>query len=278
MNAFRRRLWRYFFRKEQILLGSFFVDPQDHIGSERIVTGEVYEDAYLEILEKLAGQLNLKQGIAIDAGANIGNHSCWFAARFPFVFSVEPGRISSLVLEANLRQTKKNNWEIFRLALGEVSGYGSLDVINDGNLGSSKVLQVSKDVYEFEIVRGDDIFTEHPKTHELPISLLKVDVEGLELEVLKGLKVTIEKHLPLICIEALNEQQWISVRKFLENCGYVFFMAPVQTYSSGSFLSRVMANFSGKRFKTLKLAEQFPPGGYGMVFCLSQSHLSLMEK
>jgi|GEM_PF-5095189 len=274
LNAFRRRFWRYFFRDDQARLGSFFIDPQDHIGSERLVMGESYEDPYLQILDRLADALDLKRGVVIDAGANIGNHSCWFAARFTHVMSVEPGRVSSLILEANLRQSGFSNWEIFNQALGETQGYGNLEVINGGNLGSSKVAKASGDKFDFEIVRGDDIFGNHPIASELPITLMKVDVEGFELDVLKGLKNTIEKHLPLICVEALDEQQWLDVRKFLESCGYVFFIAPVNAHSSNDVLSRLSALFSGKPIKTAEVASQFPTGGYGMIFCLSKRHLS----
>ncbi len=272
LNAFRRRVWRYFFQNNQARLGSFFIDPQDHIGSERLVMGESYESAYLQILDKLADTLNLKQGMVIDAGANIGNHSCWFAARFAHVISVEPGRVSSLILEANLRQSGFKNWEILNYALGETQGYGDLEVINEGNLGSSKVAKVSGDKFDFEIVRGDDIFANRPIISELPITLTKVDVEGFELQVLKGLKSTIEKHLPLICIEALDEQQWDQVRIFLEKCGYVFFMAPIQHNLSSGVFSRLGSLFSGKPLKTVELKDPFPTGGYGMVFCLSQRH------
>ncbi len=50
------------------------------------------------------------------------------------------------------------------------------------------------------VMRGDDIVAKENLVH---IDLLKIDVEGAELEVIQGLKQTIQQYLPLIILEIL---------------------------------------------------------------------------
>ena len=48
---------------------------------------------------------------------------------------------------------------------------------------------------------------------------IKIDVQGFEIEVLKGAKTTIEKHLPIILIESICKES----TAFLEEFGYQFY-------------------------------------------------------
>ena len=277
LAAIRRRLWRYIFLPAQSRLGSFFLDPTDHIGSERLIMGERYEQIYLEQLESLIKLLRLENGIAIDAGANIGNHSCWFTSKFARVLSFEPGKVAGLVLEANLLKTNTNNWEIFRCALGDTSAFGKLSVIDAANLGSSQVSIVADSQSEFEVRRGDDVLRNHAFAATLPITLIKVDVEGGELAVLQGFQASIEKNQPLICIEVLDEKQWRLITTLLKKCGYVFFMTPTTSHYSGKMQSRITSLISGIRLGMSEVEDGFPEGGYGMIFCLSNNHLVMLS-
>ena len=51
-----------------------------------------------------------------------------------------------------------------------------------------------------ETIRLDDYFVENP-TPSLPVSFIKIDVEGHELEVFKGAEDTILKHTPTFLFE-----------------------------------------------------------------------------
>ena len=271
-------MWRYLYSPSQSRLGSFFIDPRDHIGADRLITGERYEQAYLDQLEYLIKLLGLQNGIAIDAGANIGNHSCWFTSQFTHVLSFEPGRVAALVLEANLLKTNTHNWEIFKCALGDKSAFGKLSVIDEVNLGSSQVSIVADNQFEFKVVRGDDVLQGHELATELAVTLIKIDVEGAELSVLQGFQACIEKNQPLICIEVLDETQWRLINTFLKKCGYVFFMVPTTSHHSGKNKSRITSLITGIRLGMSELKDEFSAGGYGMVFCLCNKHLNMLPK
>lgn len=271
MDAIRRRIWRIFFEPRQRTLGTFFLDPCDHIGRERLVMGDRYEANCLEAIGRLIVALKLGQGLALDAGANIGNHACWFASWFAHVVCVEPGKVASLVLEANLVLTRQTNWEVFRCALGDRQGRGNLHIVRNDNLGSSQVTITSEGVGEFPVICGDNILTEcaHP---ELPLTFIKIDVEGDELAVLSGLRTAIEKHKPLICVEALDETRWMGIKAMLSERGYSRFMAlrPVDLYHNA--IARSFSLIRGKRWRMAAVTKNFPPGGYEMIFCLTQTH------
>lgn len=55
---------------------------------------------------------------------------------------------------------------------------------------------------------------------------IKIDVQGFELEVLKGAKQTLKNHTPILLIEDINEQ----ITGFLEEFGYKFYY-----YEKGKF-------------------------------------------
>jgi hypothetical protein len=65
-----------------------------------------------------------------------------------------------------------------------------------------------------EIVTLDEVLGE-PR-----IDVIKIDVEGWELDVLRGATVTLERHRPLLYIEAM-QNQFDAVRAHLSAAGYV---------------------------------------------------------
>jgi hypothetical protein len=54
------------------------------------------------------------------------------------------------------------------------------------------------------------------------VTLMKIDVEGHELNVLKGCKKTIERCRPIIFFEA-NELEWLEPYKYLDKLEYNFY-------------------------------------------------------
>lgn len=160
----------------------------NHIRREQ----DFYED---EILDYLADNYYL-QGIILDVGANIGNHTVYFNEYMPCdrVIAIEPVLKNFEILQIN---TSTRN--IVRYFGAASDHFGTLKMlINEANMGTSKVSDEGEcPVPCFPI---DSLF------FDTYISLIKIDVEYYEPQVLEGAKETIALHKPLILIEDWDAQ------------------------------------------------------------------------
>lgn len=172
-----------------------------------------YEKDELSLIVKSLGD-NVKTGILIDVGANIGNHTIFFSKFFKHVYSFEPQKKIYNILELNTSDIR--NVTINNFGIGEKSDTITFK-IPFSNPGMASQFQKSEDSYEeiVEINNYDDKF------YDKKISMVKIDTEGNELSVLKGMKKSLIKYSPILCIEI---NQVIEKRKlllsFLKHLGY----------------------------------------------------------
>ncbi|MDK2955987.1 MAG: hypothetical protein PWQ57_1483 [Desulfovibrionales bacterium] len=163
---------------------------------------ELYHEAQENELGLLL-QLIKPGGVVVDAGANIGVHTqCFAAAVGPEgrVASFEPQRALHQMLCANLALNGLGNVHTFNNALGAAQGVGfmpNLDLSAPQNFGAAR-LSDSQQGEEIPVVCLDQL--------KLPnCQLIKIDVEGMELEALLGAERIIKTHQPFIYIENSEE-------------------------------------------------------------------------
>lgn len=186
----------------------------DDIGRRIERRGLPYEWEELAISNALARRSER----VIDIGANVGNHALYWAAHSDTdVVSFEP---AGLALEMLIRNIERNQLSsritVHRVALGEVGGRGRLHVAS-GNLGASHIelIQASgfRDENEVEIARLDDYVLRG-------VGLIKIDVEGMEIDVIRGAKETLAREGPAVWVELLTGEASRLVRLELEAVGY----------------------------------------------------------
>lgn len=163
----------------------------------------LFERESLKLLRDcfLDGEL-CKNQVALDVGANIGNHTLFFADLFQKVIAFEPNPIARAMLEINLELNRATNVEIQSAGLSDRAGRVALS-FDTQNLGATRSVanpDEAHDSRQIELAVGDQIVT-----GDQHIGLIKIDVEGAEDAVLRGLQGTIEKHEPLIAVEQLKE-------------------------------------------------------------------------
>jgi len=78
--------------------------------------------------------------------------------------------------------------------------------------------KTAKDVIGRPIKQGDYVF------YYQNIDIIKIDVEGHELEVLQGMSKMLKRDKPKIIIELLSEKDILKSDKFLKELGYKFKM------------------------------------------------------
>lgn len=173
-------------------------DPGGNIG-KALRAGLPYEAKVLEHIYRRGFE-----GLAVDAGANVGNHTLWLAAVCGLdVIAVEP--IDFERLEANVELNGlEQHVDVWRCALGD-------RVCTAGDAGKGRV----RGDGEIPVRRLDDKipFDRH-------VALLKVDVEGMEAEVLRGGLETIKRCRPVIYAEAWDAAAHARVAEILEPLEY----------------------------------------------------------
>ncbi|MFO7594868.1 MAG: FkbM family methyltransferase [Desulfocurvibacter africanus] len=188
-------------------------DQQDHI--QRIIrrSGDFYEPAMLEDMRQRV-QLG---DLALDVGANIGNHSVFLAAVCGVrVQAFEPyAYLHSLLLENVRINAIESLVQAHGVALGATPGLARLDVAPMEKLGMTK-LDIAGDGpgprVRIEALDRLDIAGR--------IALLKIDVEGMELNVLRGGEHRLRADRPIIYAEAHSDAQFQEIAAFLADFGY----------------------------------------------------------
>ena len=169
--------------------------------SLQINTHGVYERQELETF--FAWVDSVKPGLfrdatALDLGANIGNHSLFFADHFKQVHAFEPNERTFKVLALNAELV--GNVTCHQIGLSDTAGMAFFRV-NPGNIGASRVVASPEPgTSEVRLTTLDAL-----ACGLADIKLIKVDVEGHDYAALVGAKETILTHKPIILFEQLAE-------------------------------------------------------------------------
>lgn len=163
----------------------------DEIQSHQIAHG-FYEFAELEQLRNDIGP----RARVLDIGANIGNHSVFFLKRMECrsLIAVEPYAPAARHLMINLAMNGDASFD-FKLvgqALGNAKGKAEIVPTSQYNIGLTRIALGKGEV---EVVTGDQIVA------GAPLDLIKIDVEGMEVQVLQGLAETLKFSKPAIYVE-----------------------------------------------------------------------------
>ena len=161
-----------------------------------------YENNLLEYLENFIKQKipNSKDLCVLDIGANIGNHSIFFSELFERVYSFEPNPLTFEILNINSRYAcKRKNIQTFKIGISNKNEkvYFRNNLINSGNssiISEEEYNQNKDNSFKIDVVTLDKIDFLGGRN----IGLIKIDIEGHELNALKGAENLIRQHKPVI--------------------------------------------------------------------------------
>jgi FkbM family methyltransferase len=151
--------------------------------------------------------LAIAPGTFVDVGANVGNHSLFMSRYAEHVHSFEP---FPPVLDKMMCQVKANhvdNITIHQVALGDEAGVIPFYAPPEESMGGGSFLESvaskhgQRPVVDLPVVCGDDYFARHGINE---FSAIKIDVEGYEIPVLKGLASTLKRIRPLVIMEVTH--------------------------------------------------------------------------
>lgn len=136
-----------------------------------------------------------------DIGADVGYFALLFAGLAGpggRVRAFEPIPKARLRLEENLRLNACANVEVEARALGSQPGKFILEKpLEVSRINPDKTTPGPDDI-EVQVVRGDDVFAESGWPS---LDLIKLDVEGAELGILRGLSGVLQRHRPALILE-----------------------------------------------------------------------------
>lgn len=184
-----------------------------------------YEQPVQQALASLARQGD----VCYDIGANLGFFSILLGRLVGptgIVHAFEPVPANAAVIERNTRLNEFNNVRVMRVALTRSDGEAELllaqhvggAVLADAGAPPDPAgrLAVATAAVDSLLARGE----------LAPPRLVKIDVEGAEMDVLLGMERTLREHAPIIVLEldaaTLTEcESKVSLcRGFLESLGY----------------------------------------------------------
>lgn len=191
-----------------------FILPElsDWIQKIIFTTRNFYE---VEMLEDIKNRVGRDKTI-VDIGANIGNHSVFLAkiCDAKMVYSFEPQPKVFKMLSDNIKLNKLDNVVLYNMGAGSVKNKADLGNIDNFNLGMTK-LTLSEEG-SIDINTLDNVLI--GKTNK--IDLIKIDVEGMEIEVLKGATEVIKRDHPILYVEAATQVEYQLINEFLSDYGY----------------------------------------------------------
>ena len=158
-----------------------------------------------------------QRNVAIDVGANIGLYSYRLAQIFPKVYAFEINE----GVAADLVSYHARNITVIHLGLSsehrDVTLY--IPVANGIQLnGWASLLPDNCPDTQTHITKS--VHVQPLDSYSLSnVSFIKIDVEGHEVEVLRGAVETISAGQPVVLVE-VKEQNWERVSSFFETAGY----------------------------------------------------------
>lgn len=172
---------------------SMFVDRNDPGISATLMRPKFFrkwhrEPDFMDIIEKEVGSGD----VAFDLGANIGYVSMFLAkyvGESGKVYAVEPSPRNYEILKENINLNKLTETvQAFNLAVSSETGTTELNISKESNLNSFRKTKHTIDTIQVKTTSIDDFFEDKPG-----LNFIKMDIEGAEVEALKGINSILGK-------------------------------------------------------------------------------------
>ena len=196
------------------------------------------------------------EGLFVDIGANVGNHSLYMAAATNcFAVAFEPSRalVNAIELSAKLNGLEA---KLKTYCCGLSNRAGSAHFLSGAanNLGAQSLELSREGKIPVRVLDKIDL--------NRPISIMKVDVEGMEFLVLRGARNTIQRDRPIIFVECGTIHSFRQVYEMLTGYDYVI---------TGTFNATPSHYFIPKeRFETISAQTEMRLGEIERIYKMRQ--------
>lgn len=166
-------------------------------------------------------------GVAVDVGAHKGAYLYWLrraVGRGGTVIAYEPQRKLAEYLRSVCANMQWQNVVVRECALSDSAGPRTLHVPGQGDSPGASLEEAIVSTAECHDENCEADTLDHQLEGERPVSLLKVDVEGHELQVFRGAAGMLARQGPVLLFECearhLSKHSMQDVFEFLRGLGY----------------------------------------------------------
>lgn len=184
-------------------------DPSDHIQRVIAKTQGFYEQDLLEaVFHRVLPGMRF-----VDVGANVGNHTLFFSGILGMEgVSVEPFEPNFQRLQENIKLNMLvDKVQALNICLGAEPGHAAMNKLDEVNTGMATFSTNEEGAVTVQPLDALDVG---------PFHLLKIDVEGMEEEVLRGCGNSLRTYKPLVFCEAQEKEDFYAVKTILDSYGY----------------------------------------------------------
>lgn len=141
-----------------------------------------------------------------DIGANIGHHTLFMSPLVDTVIAFEPFAACREKIQEKIARNHLANVQVFPVGLGDEDAELDFYEPTGANTGTGSFIAgepgTNGHVSKLPVRNADSFF----EAHGLPaLDLVKIDVEGFEMRVLRGLQKRLRRDRPVILMELLPE-------------------------------------------------------------------------
>jgi len=172
--------------------------------SQTILNGGVHEDTTIEYIQSVGGNI-------VHAGSGFGDflpalRNC------DNIFTFEPNPLMYECTKETVSLNNLTNVHLHSQAIGNYNGFISLSNMDDRGREMGPRSEIGIGI-KVDIVTLDSIIPENTQ-----IDLIHLDIEGYELNALKGAKNIIEKYKPIIVLEI--DCRAVTYNEYMDSVGY----------------------------------------------------------
>jgi len=211
---------------------TFIVSNKNEHQQRHWISGKFYEKKMLDFIKR-----NHKPGVFVDVGSCIGNHTMYFSTIAKEVYSFEPD-VDNFTQQSNIVKLNNTlNVKMFNIAIGYANKLNRFKKAPASNIGQGTITEQGTEIVP--TFRLDEF-------NLTDVTLIKIDVEGHEEQVIKGATNTIKTNTPDIFIECSSKEDKETRLSILKSIDIRYEMYKTQFNATPTYL------FTIKDFKEFK--------------------------
>lgn len=174
--------------------------------------------------------LNLKEGVFVDIGAHVGKYTVALGnkiGRSGKIISIEPEKENFTLLKKNVALNKLTNVYLLNVACAGQDGEATLYVHKDYPTLNSFYINRGPSQIKVKTVKLDTIIQ---NLNINRVDLMKIDVEGAEVDVIQGSSDILKRHHPRIIFEVFDSENLEKIDNILCKFNYKIIQIKEKNY------------------------------------------------